>query len=37
VRTSNAEALGFYRSLGYTQDETVSFGKRLIPDQPTDP
>jgi ribosomal protein S18 acetylase RimI-like enzyme len=36
VRTSNAEALGFYRSLGYTQDETVSFGKRLIPDQSTD-
>ena len=36
VRTSNAEALGFYRSLGYAQDDTASFGKRLIPDQPTD-
>ena len=36
VRTSNAEALGFHRSLGYAQDDTASFGKRLIPDQPTD-
>lgn len=32
VRTSNAEALGFYRSIGYVQDEAVSLGKRLIPD-----
>jgi ribosomal protein S18 acetylase RimI-like enzyme len=36
VRKSNAEALGFYRSLGYAQDEAVSLGKRLIPDQPQD-
>jgi ribosomal protein S18 acetylase RimI-like enzyme len=35
VRTSNQEALGFYRSIGYLQDEAVSLGKRLIPDQPT--
>lgn len=34
VRTANTEALGFYRSLGYAQDETVSFGKRLVPDPP---
>ena len=34
VRTANSEALGFYRSLGYVQDEAVSFGKRLIPDPP---
>ncbi len=34
IRTSNAEALGFYRGIGYVQDEAVSFGKRLIPDNP---
>jgi len=36
VRNSNTEALGFYRSIGYAQDEAVSLGKRLIPDQPTE-
>ena len=34
VRTSNAEAVAFYRRLGYVQDEAVSFGKRLIVDGP---
>ena len=32
VRTSNGDALAFYRALGYVEDATVSFGKRLIPD-----
>jgi ribosomal protein S18 acetylase RimI-like enzyme len=32
VRTSNPEAVAFYRHLGYMQDEAVSLGKRLIPD-----
>jgi ribosomal protein S18 acetylase RimI-like enzyme len=32
VRTSNAEAVEFYRKLGYAQDAVVSFGRRLIPD-----
>ena len=32
VRDSNQEALGFYKSIGYLQDEAVSLGKRLIPD-----
>ena len=32
VRGSNREALEFYRHLGYAQDESVSLGKRLIPD-----
>jgi ribosomal protein S18 acetylase RimI-like enzyme len=32
VRTSNPEAIEFYRHLGYTQDESVSLGKRLIAD-----
>ena len=34
VRTSNPEAIAFYRHLGYVQDEAVSLGKRLIPDGP---
>ena len=34
VRTGNSEALEFYRKIGYSQDETVSLGKRLIPDTP---
>jgi len=32
VRSSNREALDFYRHLGYAQDEAVSLGKRLIRD-----
>ena len=35
VRNSNAEALAFYRGIGYVQDEAISLGKRLIPDAPT--
>ena len=34
IRTSNTEALDFYRRLGYAQDDAVSMGKRLIPDEP---
>lgn len=32
VRLSNESAVGFYKSIGYVQDEVVSFGKRIIPD-----
>lgn len=32
VRSTNARAVGFYNSIGYVQDEVVSFGKRIIPD-----
>ncbi len=32
VRPSNENAVGFYKSIGYAQDEVVSFGKRIIPD-----
>lgn len=32
VRTSNTETIEFYRKLGYIEDDTVSFGRRLIPD-----
>jgi ribosomal protein S18 acetylase RimI-like enzyme len=33
VRASNAAVLGFYRRLGYVQDEVVSLGRRLIADE----
>lgn len=32
IRTGNDEVIEFYRSLGFSNDECVSFGKRLIPD-----
>jgi ribosomal protein S18 acetylase RimI-like enzyme len=32
VRNGNAQAIGFYRRLGFGQDDTASLGKRLIPD-----
>lgn len=32
LRSSNTDAVEFYRKLGYTQDEVISFGRRLIPD-----
>jgi ribosomal protein S18 acetylase RimI-like enzyme len=32
VRNTNREAIGFYRHLGYVEDESVSLGKRLIAD-----
>ena len=35
VRSTNAEVLGFYRALGYAQEERVSLGKRLIPEMQT--
>jgi len=33
VRSSNPGVIEFYRKLGYSQDQTVSLGKRLIPDE----
>ena len=32
VRASNAEVVAFYERLGYTPDQTISLGKRLIAD-----
>ncbi len=32
VRSSNGDAVGFYRALGYAPEEIISLGKRLIPD-----
>lgn len=37
VRSSNAGVIEFYRKLGYTQDEVVSLGRRLIHDRAPDP
>src|SRR5688572_33482450 len=32
VRSSNESVLAFYRRIGYAQDDVVSLGRRLIPD-----
>ncbi|CAN7340098.1 GNAT family acetyltransferase [Variovorax sp. LjRoot290] len=34
IRSSNAEVIAFYRKLGYTRDDVVSLGRRLIHDTP---
>jgi len=33
VRGSNAAVIEFYKRLGYAQDDVVSLGRRLIPDE----
>ena len=32
IRSSNAEVIGFYRSLGFAADDSLSMGKRLVED-----
>jgi ribosomal protein S18 acetylase RimI-like enzyme len=32
IRASNSEVLAFYRRIGYLQDDVLSMGKRLEPD-----
>jgi ribosomal protein S18 acetylase RimI-like enzyme len=32
IRTTNTQVQAFYKSIGYAEDEVVSFGKRLIKD-----
>ena len=34
VRNSNTEVLSFYDTLGYSDNQCISLGKRLISDQP---
>lgn len=34
IRSSNPEAMAFYRHIGYAQDDVVTFGKLLIHDRP---
>jgi len=33
IRTTNASVIAFYKSIGYAQDDVVSFGRRLIADE----
>ncbi len=33
VRADNTEAVAFYRSIGFQQDNVLSFGKRLVDDE----
>lgn len=33
VRSGNDSAMQFYREIGYVEDGSISFGKRLIPDE----
>lgn len=33
IRSSNLEAIAFYERIGFKQDDVVSYGKRLIPDE----
>ena len=33
VRADNSEAVAFYRSIGFQQDNVISFGKRLVDDE----
>lgn len=37
VRSSNADVLAFYRTIGYMPEEMASLGKRLIPDDDSAP
>ncbi|MBV9661301.1 MAG: GNAT family N-acetyltransferase, partial [Acidimicrobiales bacterium] len=32
IRATNEQVLGFYRRIGYSVDEVVSMGKRLLDD-----
>jgi ribosomal protein S18 acetylase RimI-like enzyme len=34
IRSGNTNVMEFYRAIGYAPDEAVSFGKRLITDEP---
>ena len=34
VRTSNTAVIQFYKKLGFSDDDVVSLGKRLVPDPP---
>ncbi len=34
IRAGNASAIAFYQSIGFRQDDVLSMGFRMIPDQP---
>jgi len=33
IRTTNTKVIEFYKNIGFSSDDVVSMGKRLIPDQ----
>ena len=33
LRTTNVDVAKFYRAIGYTEDQVISFGKRLVVDE----
>jgi ribosomal protein S18 acetylase RimI-like enzyme len=33
IRTSNSDVIAFYKAVGYSIDDVVSMGKRLVPDR----
>ncbi len=33
IRSSNIDVIAFYKAIGYKQDDVVSMGKRLVPDE----
>ena len=35
IRTSNLDAVRFYEAIGYSMDEVVSMGRRLVDDDPS--
>lgn len=37
IRTNNQQVIDFYRQLGFTKDEVVSMGKRLVYDEDSKP
>lgn len=34
IRSGNTSVIAFYQAIGFTDDNVLSFGKRLIPDNP---
>ena len=32
IRAKNHQVIGFYKSIGFLQEEVINMGKRLIPD-----
>lgn len=37
VRSTNTQVIEFYQRIGFTNDNVVSLGKRLVPDEPYQP
>lgn len=35
VRSDNTKVINYYKQCGYSVDDVISFGKRLIPDEPS--